>query len=213
MGHWDALLEALSELPAAIVDGPMTLKFPRIPWLFRVIGWPFLIPSQILGIGIQNQEHQNLKRVATFYPDSWPTEPTMVAGLAFVVAISLAFGGIHFLILLWVVTAPSSTVISLWLVASISSVVVPVTLFLSIVIIWKRKFPHVPRIFELILGLQLGLYILHRLVLLILPFWDVAVLDYYTPDSDLNPFRFFGDGVLDPDVFSVVPWASYIPHV
>jgi len=192
----------------------MTLKFPRIPWLLRVIGWPFFMPSQILGIGIQNQEHRNLKRVATFYPDSWPTERTMVAGLAFVAAISLAYGGIHFLILVFFVTTPTFAVMGPWLLASISSVIVPVTLFLSIVMvrfIWKRKYPHVPRIFELILGLQLALYILHRLVFLILPFWDVAVLGSYNPASNWS--QFFGAHGLDLDVFSVVPWASYIPHV
>ncbi|KAH9962604.1 hypothetical protein BC827DRAFT_1340935 [Russula dissimulans] len=200
VGRWDALREALSELSATIYVGPTILPFPRAPWLLRIIGWPFFMPSQILGIGIQNQEDEEPKRVTTFYPDSWPTQCSMVAGLAFVAVIAFAFGGIHFAAIAWFVTAPSFIVAGLWILASIVSVVISITLFLSFVMrfLWKRKYPDAPtpRLLVLILGLQLIIYILHRSVLLILPFPDMTARHSYPPD-----------------VYFDVQWVSSIPHV
>ncbi|KAH9962588.1 hypothetical protein BC827DRAFT_1196735 [Russula dissimulans] len=173
----------------------MTRKFPRAPWLHRVIFWPFFQPSQILGIGIPEQEDESLKRVNTFYPDSWPTERTMLVGLAFVGAISLAFGGIHFLVFPWLVVFPSYTAVTFWVVASASITVAPITLFLSFVIRlnWKRHAPS-PYLFDTILGAQLGIYIFCRLALLILPFPTLTSLSVTTAYYDVH-------------------WASSIPHI
>ncbi|KAH9962596.1 hypothetical protein BC827DRAFT_1196835 [Russula dissimulans] len=172
----------------------MTRKFPRAPWLHRVIFWPFFQPSHILGIGIPEQEYESLKRVNTFYPDSWPTERTRLVGLAFVGAIALGFGGIHFLVFPWLVVFPSYTTVTFWVVTSVSIVVVPITLFLSFVIRlnWKRHAPS-PHFFDTILGAQLGIYIFCRLALLILPFPTLSSLP--------------------PAAYYVVHWTSSIPHV
>ncbi|KAH9962582.1 hypothetical protein BC827DRAFT_1285408 [Russula dissimulans] len=196
VGYWGPLFEALSKVPAAIADGPMTRNFPRVPWLHRVSFWPFFKLSQILGIGKPEQEYTRLKKVNTFYPDSWPTERTMLVGLAFVGVIALAFGGIHFLVFPWLVVFPSYTTVTFWVVTSVSIVVVPITLFLSFVIRlnWKRHAPGPsPYLFDAILGSQLGIYIFCRLTLLILPFvtlTSLSVTAYYD-----------------------VHWTSSIPHI
>jgi hypothetical protein len=191
--YWDALFEALSELPAAIADGPITREFPRIPWLLRIISWPFVIPPQLLCIGIPEQEYENLKRVITFYPDLWPTR-TMAVGLALVAAIASAFGGIHCLGLL--LTFPSSIERTLWRVASVSIFVVPITLSLSFVPLFVRGGKYrkaVLYVLEFILNSQIGLYILCRLALLILPLLALRSLP--------------------PAAYHVVHWTSFIPHV
>jgi len=193
VGYWDALREALFWLPATIADGPLTRELPRVPWLLRVIAWPFVKPPQFLCIGIPKQEHEDLKRVTTFYPDDWQTGRTMDVGLALVAAIASAFSGIH--CLGWLFTFPSSTERTLWCFSSVSIVAVPITLALSFVPqrILSRKFRDIPWVLAPVLNLQIGLYILCRFALLILPFLALRSLP--------------------PATYHVVHWTSFIPHV
>ncbi|KAH9962600.1 hypothetical protein BC827DRAFT_200716 [Russula dissimulans] len=192
MGFWHALLEALFELPAAIVHGPFTRELPHAPWQSRVMFWLFFKPQQFLCIGIGTQEYENLKRVTTFYPDKWGNRRTLVVGLALVAAIASTFGGIH--CLGWLLTFPSSTQGALWLFASISIVVLPISLSLSLVPRLKeRNYPNTLYVMNFILFSQLYIYMLCRLVLLVLPFLALRSLP--------------------PKAHLVVYWVSFIPHV
>ncbi|KAH9962570.1 hypothetical protein BC827DRAFT_1340904 [Russula dissimulans] len=193
VGFWDALRENLSELPAAIADGPLTRELPRFSWLYRVIFWPFITPSQILGTAITGREYEDLKRVPTFYPDEWPTERTRVVGFALVAAVASVFGGIH--CLGWLFTFPSSNERIRWRVASIFVVVIPITISLCLVLrpILKRKNPRILYLLHSIVGTQVGVYIYYRSTLLILAFLTLRSLP--------------------PAAYRVVHWTSSIPHV
>jgi len=105
-----------------------------------------------------------------------------------------AFGGIH--CLGWSFTFPSDTERNLWRFASVCIVGVPITLTLSFVpkVILERKYRNLsPYVLKLILNSQIGLYILCRLALLILPFLTLRSLP--------------------PAAYRVVNWTSFIPHV
>ncbi|KAH9967501.1 hypothetical protein BC827DRAFT_1123443 [Russula dissimulans] len=197
-GFWAALRDALSKLPAAIVDGPILQDrtWDRWPWLIRVLLWPVVKPLFIIagGDGIVEK-----KRVTTFYPPEWPGEGG-IAILAFFVVptIASAFGGIH--CIGWSFTFPSSTERTLWRVASVSITSVPI-IVTNAWFLLEFLPGHVPSSFKDIIGtlipifgvLQLFLYVLSRFVLLVLPFLCLRSLP--------------------PAAYHVVHWTSFIPHV
>jgi hypothetical protein len=69
VGFLDALGDALSDLPAAIVRGPSLNEDEFDSWLVRVLTWPFLKPVYIMLSPDSDEEHE--KRVDTFYPAKW----------------------------------------------------------------------------------------------------------------------------------------------
>ncbi|KAI9452255.1 hypothetical protein F5148DRAFT_1003373, partial [Russula earlei] len=164
-GFWDALRDALSDLGAAIVRGPLTERFDDQMWLFRVLMWPLRRPLEILvGIG-EGQGHT--MRVGTFYPHGWGSKLRLAFAWVAVVAVTLAFGGIH--CIGWSFNFPSSAEQTLWRVSSVTITALPI------------MFPVIPLIehlddsgyehlsYFLCLGVVVSpiLYMLTRLVLLI----------------------------------------------
>jgi len=189
IGFWGALGNALSDIPGSIVLGPLTTTFGGASgwWLVRVLLWPVFKPFYSL-VGDMDSESKDLeKRVSTFYPPIWIAELDYVVNSIFlVVAVTLAFGGIH--CIGWSFTFPSSTEQTFWRVASLSItslplVIIPLALF---------EGSEGSGWFYVTISLSF-LYILGRVVLLILP---------------LLSFR-----SLPPAAFHVVQWTSFIPHV
>jgi len=187
VGFWDALRDALSGLPAAIVRGPLINDndIDEMDWLSRVVVWPITKPFSIM-FG-QDKEYEDLKRVNTFYPSGW--DSLSGRGALLVLAVASAFGGIH--CIGWSFTFPSSTEQTLWRVASVSIVGVPIILFPTLFLLTMNGAS------DLCVGIpfsiQLFLYIFSRLALLILPFLALRSLP--------------------PAAYHVVHWTSFIPHI
>jgi len=216
-GFWVALGDALSKLPAAIVDGSAeatVFDWNTWPRPARVLTWPFIKPLDILvGSGYDNRVGN---RVNTFYPLRWYGHDGNISSAVMVIAgIASAFGGIH--CIGWSFTFPSSTERTLWRVASTSITSVPIALLLAglivclvdrdlIVALHSRYFGpdyylryrsqgHVTATWMLryYFGLQLFLYVLSRLVLLMLAFLSLRSLP--------------------PGIYHTVHWTSFIPHI
>jgi len=193
VGFWGALRDPLSNLPAAIVRGPMTDPFKDSLWVIRVLIWPLYKPANIL-IPDGESEAVEIKRVDTFYPSNWVTSKKFAIFL--VGAITVAFGAIHCIGFSF--KFPSYIERTLWRVASLTITGVPIMiliLFGFANILSMLRFPS--RFIETCtvnsLDLLLFLYMLCRLVLLVLPF-----LCLRSPP---------------PAAFHVVHWASFIPHI
>ncbi|KAI9456629.1 hypothetical protein F5148DRAFT_1017592 [Russula earlei] len=101
VGFWDALGDALSDLGAAIVRGPMTEEPEMATWLIRVLMWPLVKPL------IFSLAKTRTWRVA-------------------VVVVTLAFGGIH--CIGWSFAFPSGAEHILWRVASVTITTFPILL-------------------------------------------------------------------------------------
>jgi len=193
VGFWGALGGALSDLPAAIVRGPSVNEGTFDSWPARVLTWPLLKPFNIMFPPGINEEHE--KRFDTFYPAEWADE-SEVFSILIVVAITVAFGGIH--CIGWSFTFPSSMERTFWRLASLSITCVPVVCVpFSGVGIAFDKFLLKNRFNDLCLTLAwvplVSLYIISRLSLLILAFLCLRSLP--------------------PAAFHVVHWTSFIPHV
>jgi len=188
VGFLGALRDALPELSAAIVRGPLRddSDLGELPWLIRVLLWPIFKPFQIIGTGNSGREYENLnlKRVTTFYPDGWAE--VSFRGIFVGAGVVLAFGGIH--CIGWSFTFPSRSEQLLWRIASVSIVSIPIIIPLSILL---------NDIAENLIGISIVLllasYILSRLALLVLPFLCLRSLP--------------------PAAYHVVHWTSFIPHV
>jgi len=194
VGFWRALVDALSELPAAIVRGPSANKHEFDSWLARVLTWPLLKPAYIMVAPIRDEEHE--RRVDTFYPAKWARVPDGFS-IFLVFAITAPFGGIH--CIGWTFIFPSSTERTLWRIASLTITCAPVAyvplagLGYAIHVKLHNKYGF-DRFWILMAALSLlFLYILSRLVLLVLPFLCLRSLP--------------------PAAFHVVHWISFIPHV
>ncbi|KAI9457145.1 hypothetical protein F5148DRAFT_984224 [Russula earlei] len=190
-GFRDALGDALSDLGAAIVRGPLTEE-PEEPematWLIRVLLWPFTKPLVIL-VG-EREEHT--MRAGTFYPHDWATTRLAFAWVA-MVGITLTFGGIH--CIGWPFSFPSSAEQTLWRVASVTITAVPILLSESPLLkrLEDSGYENVASFLSLGVTVSPLLYMLSRLVLLVLPFLSLRSLP--------------------PAAYHVVHWTSFIPHI
>jgi len=193
VGFWDALEDALSHLPAAIVHGPVTDDFKDSPWLIRVLMWPLFKPVDIIFPEDETDDVAFEKRVPTFYPHQWATASRNFS-ILLVATITLAFGGIH--CIGWSFAFPSNIERIVWRAASLSIIGVPIVLFPvrglgRVIDDFLNQVDHFyTRVFLILLLL---LYILGRLALLVLPFVCLRSLP--------------------SEVFHVVHWTSFIPHV
>ncbi|KAI9430897.1 hypothetical protein F5148DRAFT_990497, partial [Russula earlei] len=147
VGFWDALGDALSDLGAAIVRGPMTEEPEMATWLIRDLAYTM--------------------RVNTFHPRQWLDRDDMnfYAGVA-VVVVTLAFGGIH--CIGWSFAFPSGAEHILWRVASVTITTFPILLI-------PAGFSHSSFANSLYFALVF-IYMLSRLVLLVLPFLSLRSL-------------------------------------
>ncbi|KAI9449654.1 hypothetical protein F5148DRAFT_633627 [Russula earlei] len=191
VGFWGALRESLSELPAAIVNGPLTaeIQWRDESWLWRVLVWPFMKPFTILSG--EDEEYQDLKRVNTFYPNAWYAGREFFA-VPIVIVVASIFGGIH--CIGWSFTFPSTTERTLWRVASVSITVVPILLTLFMFMCMGSGADHwydFP--VAIIVIILLVAYLVGRLMLLVLPFLSLRSLP--------------------PAAYYVLHWTSVIPHV
>ncbi|KAI9450281.1 hypothetical protein F5148DRAFT_1337196 [Russula earlei] len=130
-----------------------------------------------------HDEHNDVKRVPTFYPDKWVTSRRRFA-VFIVIAVVLAFGGIH--CVGWSFTFPSHAERILWRVASVLIIVIPIY---SLMVQFGFDEPFTDR---LMIALMCNL-ILARLVLLVLPLLSLRSLP--------------------PLAYHVVHWTSSIPHI
>ncbi|KAI9448967.1 hypothetical protein F5148DRAFT_987816, partial [Russula earlei] len=194
-GFWDALGDALSDLGAAIVRGPLTEKL-EMPWLTRVLMWPFVKPA-FIAVG---ERETHTMRVGTFYPHEWGNELRSAFAWVAVLGITLTFGGIH--CIGWSFSFPSSAEQTLWRVASVTITAVPI-LFPVFPLLDRddsgdgnlsRFFFNLGLLFlSLCVVASPLLYMLSRLVLLVLPFLSLRSLP--------------------PAAYHVVHWTSFIPHI
>jgi hypothetical protein len=190
VGFWVALGNAISELPAAILRGPLE-ELDDWPWLARVLSWPVMKPFFMILIGAEDDKVSE-KRVSTFSPSDWEND---IYAWSLVIAIASAFGGIH--CIGWSFAFPSSIDRTLWRVASVSITSIPIALLLPIILanLIPARFGDSDAagfIFLFFFGLQLFLYVLSRLALLILTFVCLRSLP--------------------PAAYHVVHWTSFIPH-
>jgi len=195
VGFWGALLDAVSDIPAAIVRGPTPEGFTNSPWLIRTLLWPLSKPVVILLSDDEEDDDKIEKRVNTFYPAKWVTS-SKVSSIFLVATITVIFGAIH--CMGWSFDFPSSIERTLWRVASLSITSVPILILpfaeLGIAIdtfILRDQFNNICR--DMLLISLLFSYIFGRLALLILPF--------------------LGLRSLPPAAFHVVHWVSFIPHI
>ncbi|KAI9449657.1 hypothetical protein F5148DRAFT_1019947 [Russula earlei] len=198
VGFWGALCHSLSELPAAIVRGPLTanVHLHHTPWLWRVLSWPILKPSSILMGEDGHPEYENLKRINTFYPNSWPAGRAHAFAMFIVIAVASVFGGIH--CIGWSFTFPSSIEQTLWrfssvFIAVIPILMIPVTYALDGVEFAAGPWCYLWPIINWIFLTLPNVYMLGRLVLLVLPFLTLRSLP--------------------PAAYSAVHWTSFIPHI
>jgi hypothetical protein len=190
VGGWVALRHALSDLPAAIVHGPLSKR--ESSWLARVLIWPFLRLFSTM-FGEDDPDDLEGKRVGTFYPAKWVAE-TENSSISLVIIITMAFGGIH--CIGWTFTFPSSIEQTLWRVASLFITGVPFVAFslgLLAHAVDKYLLRTEGKCLLIVLSLLFSLYILNRLLLLVLPLLCLRSLP--------------------PVAFHIVHWVSFIPHV
>jgi len=196
VGFWVALRDALPDLQAAILRGPLADR-DLLPWLVRVLVWPLLKPSTTMLGDDEADDLEGKRRVATFYPAKWVTE-SEGSSYFLVAIITMVFGGIH--CIGWSFTFPSNIEGTLWRVASLSITSVPMVV-LPLLLLTDALDKYLLRVPETetyscqnISTLFLFfLYILSRCVLLLLPFLCLRSLP--------------------PTAFHVVHWTSFIPHV
>jgi len=215
-GFWVALGDALSKLPAAIVNGPLK-DIIKLPWPARVLAWPIVKPFQII---LGEPDERVGRRISTFYPHEWDEDRDhiLLFILMIIPGVASAFGGIH--CIGWSFTFPSTTEKTLWHIASISITGIPTLAILSSVLaplfnflfallfnflafrglggldrLLSRFFNHPVFVWISMfhLALLLFLYVLSRLVLLIIPF-----LTLRSPP---------------PGTYHAVHWTSFIPHI
>jgi len=158
IGFWDAIGNALSDIPGSIVRGPLT-SFIMDPWLVRVLLWPILTPVHSL---LGGDDSDDLKRVNTFYPTNW-VAASKKRSTFLVATITLAFGGIH--CIGWSFTFPSGTEQTFWRVASLSITSLPIVI-VALSVFDDPTYGVLPMILQLLLCI---LYILCRMALLVLP--------------------------------------------
>jgi len=186
VGFWVAFRDVLSDLPAAIVRGPLADKFDDVPWPFRVLCWSVLKPFHIIMVRGEDQTNEDLKRVDTFYPDRWVRAFFAASS---VTPMASTFGGIH--CIGWSFTFPSHSEQTLWRVASVSITCIPIIYILLTSVGYKSA------ILEYGVGAflvpQLFFYTFCRLVLLVLPLLCLRSLPLAA--------------------YHVVRWTSFIPHV
>jgi len=188
VGFWGAIRDALSDLPAAIVRGPLVDTSDEMPWLARIIFWPVFRPFMIISGGDFDERYEDLKRVNTFYPGQWVRSSS--SGVLLVIVIASAFGGIH--CFGWSFTFPSTTERTLWRVASVSISCLPLVMMLvGTTIAMTIEIPDA--LWAIIIVPFLSLYVFSRLVLLVLPFLCLRSLP--------------------PAAYHVVRWTSLIPHI
>jgi len=197
IGFWVALGDALSNIPAAIVRGPVIHGvFDHSPWLTRVLSWPLFKPVDILLYGDEVDDDPFRKSVKTFYPAKWVRLPQTLS-FSLLGAITVAFGAIH--CIGWSFHFPSSIERTLWRAASLSISSIPILTFPFIELgyaidrsVLKRP-SHSNFCLDIVLVSLFFLYILGRLALLVLPFLCLRSLP--------------------PAAFHVVHWTSFIPHI
>jgi len=193
VGFWNALRDAISDIPSAIVRGPViqNSEFQDSPWLIRTLSWPLIKPLFIL---VSNDDDVKFeKRVDTFYPSKWVTSSEDFS-VFLVAAITVAFGAIHCIV--WSFHFPSNIERTLWHVASPSITGVPLVifpLFHDNVGVFLREHLRLTFFLKNTMILLLFLYILSRLALLVLPFLCLRSLP--------------------PAAFHVVHWITFIPHI
>jgi hypothetical protein len=195
---WGALLDAVSDIPAAIVRGPdlPSFIFTDSPWLIRVLLWPLYKPAIIL-LPLDDVDEANFeKRVNTFYPAKWVTS-SVNSSIFLVVTITVVFGAIH--CIGWSFDFPSSIERTFWRVASLCITAVPI-----LIVPFGISGTVIDKFYDSLSQsngfcwymteiLPLVLYILSRLALLVLPFLCLRSLP--------------------PATFHVVHWVSFIPHI
>jgi len=195
VGYWGALRDALSDIPSAIVRGPVLVGFDDFPWLIRALLWPFFKPADILFPADEPDDGKFEKRVYTFYPSKWVTL-SKKSSIFIVAAITVVFGAIH--CIGWSFNFPSSVERILWRVASLSITGVPIIFYPLVGLGYAidgflYNYRRDDFCVYIIATLLLFLYILSRLALLILPFICLRSLP--------------------PAAFHVVHWTSFIPHL
>jgi hypothetical protein len=192
VGFWGALVDAVSDIPAAIVRGPhITIDSP---WLIRVLMWPLHNPMEILVPDDEADDIKVEKRVNTFYPAKWVTSGN--SSMFLVATITVAFGAIH--CIGWSFAFPWSIERTLWRVASLSITGVPILIVPFCVLgaaidklVLNDRFDDF--CLRMVIILLTLLYVTSRLALLVLPFLCLSSLS--------------------PAAFHVVHWTSFIPHI
>ncbi|KAI9452200.1 hypothetical protein F5148DRAFT_1370439 [Russula earlei] len=189
VGIWGAFRDSISELPAVIVRGPCATMadVKHAPWVVHILTWPIIKSS--LSFACEDNSHRDLKRVHTFYPNSWSSGGGSVAVVFVAVGIASMFGGIH--CIGWSFTFSSITERALWRVASVSITVAPIMILLLFTIDVDNHWSDRP---VSLMGITLtASYMFGRLVLLVVPFLSLRSIP--------------------PAAYYVVHWTSFIPHV
>jgi len=196
VGCWVALSDALSDIPNAIIRGPVLVDSPvkASPWIVRVLWWTLFKPAEVLLPDDEEDSFDSETRVNTFYPVKLDTSKGFA--LFLMATVTLAFGAIH--CIGWSFEFPSSIERTLWRVASLSITGIPIMfLVLSGFHIANDRFSLIGSFSDtcttMIWTLLLFVYILSRLVLLVLPFLCLRSLP--------------------PAALHVVHWSSFMPHL
>jgi len=193
VGFWAALLDALFGLPAAVVRGPRRREHEREQWwLYRVVVWPIRNFIQLMGFGDYEsyREYWDSKRISPFYPDEWVETKFDAWSFVFSIAIACAFGGIH--CIGWSFAFPTNMERTLWRVASLSIAVLPYAICLLLFCTPQEELLRITCCMMTWI-LLVFFYIFCRLALLVLPFVCLRSLP--------------------PEVYHVVRWTSFVPHV
>ncbi|KAI9508289.1 hypothetical protein F5148DRAFT_979998 [Russula earlei] len=200
VGFWGAIGHGFCSLPTAIVRGPFAGD--DIPWIVRVVAWPFMKPFVIFWGELK--ECENSKRINTFYPCKQFIQPGTgtYRGMLFtgfiVTSAGLAFGGIH--CIGWSFAFPSGVERKFWRVTSVSITAIPMVLMLELGLFLtpppspdNRAFNWAFNAGFMVHILLILLYIFGRFALLVLPFLCLRSLP--------------------PAAYHVVHWTSFIPHL
>jgi hypothetical protein len=197
VGFWGALGlgDVLSDIPAAIIRGPVLDDFKNSPWLIRVLMWPLFKPMDIL---LPDKEADDVifeKRINTFYPAKW-VGSSKDSSMILVVIITVVFGAIH--CIGWSFDFPSSIERTTWRIASLFIMGVPIMFFPAMLLGAELDHFLLEDQFNdfclyMVFILLFFLYILSRWALLVLPFVCLRSLP--------------------PAAFHVVHWVSFIPHI
>jgi len=194
VGTWDALRDAVSDIPAVIVRGPVVNGFTDSSWLTRVLLWPLANLANTL-VPRDEEDDINLKfekRVGTFYPTKWAASEG--PSIFLVATVTVVFGAIH--CIGWSFHFPSMIERTIWRFASLCITCVPILIFPLTALGFTIGNPT-SRFDDccenILLTIILSFYVLSRLALLVLPFLCLISLP--------------------PAVFHVVHWVSFIPHM